>query len=81
MLLFFHSPQESETSNIEDELTMIARGGQSFRVKVSIAERSSPYFLALLRNGMIETGEHLLLHCAGRPSSHSWHVLVRDTSG
>jgi hypothetical protein len=57
-----HSLRESGTSNEDDELIMVARGGELIRVKVSIAERSSPYFFALLRNGMIESGKDLPLY-------------------
>jgi hypothetical protein len=51
------APQGAATACIADDLILVAKNGRRFCVGVQIAERSSPYFFALTRNGMIETGK------------------------
>jgi hypothetical protein len=40
----------------EDEFLLVAKEGKKFRINVELAEKSSPYFEALLNNGMRESG-------------------------
>jgi hypothetical protein len=38
-------------------IVMVSRGGERFEVAEELAKSASPYFVALLENGMLEAGD------------------------